>query len=84
MDCHQALPVLRSLFSGVDGVPPGCQLIARDGHVEIHRYRQPEYPHREMLAADARSDAEVVSGFRVVLDNAVAARLRATSKLVRT
>ncbi|HKP64721.1 MAG TPA: asparagine synthase (glutamine-hydrolyzing) [Polyangiales bacterium] len=74
-ELHNARPNQRSLFAGIHSVPPGCYLIARDGQVEIHRYWQLEYPRREVLAADTRSDAEVVAGFRSVLDDAVSQRL---------
>jgi asparagine synthase (glutamine-hydrolysing) len=74
-DCHFARPAQRTLFAGVYAVPPGCYLVARDGQVEIHRYWQLDYPKRELLAADTRSDAEIVAGFRAVLDDAVAERL---------
>jgi asparagine synthase (glutamine-hydrolysing) len=74
-DCHVARPNQRSLFAGVYAVPPGCYLIARDGQIEIRRYWQLDYPRREVLAADTRSEAEVAAGFREVLDEAVSQRL---------
>lgn len=74
-ECHFARPNQRSMFAGVYAVPPGCYLIARDGQVEIHRYWQLDYPRREVLAADTRSDEEVIAGFRAVLDDAVGQRL---------
>jgi asparagine synthase (glutamine-hydrolysing) len=74
-ELHHARPHQRSLFAGIYSVPPGCTLIARDGQVEIRPYWQLDYPQRDVLAADTRSDAEVVAGFRAVLDDAVGQRL---------
>lgn len=74
-DCHSVRRPDRSMFEGVHAVPPGCYLLARDGRVEIRRYWDLVYPSRETLAADPRSEAEIVAGFRTVLDDAVAQRL---------
>jgi asparagine synthase (glutamine-hydrolysing) len=43
--------------------------------VEIRPYWDTDFPSREELAADARSDEEVVDGFRAVLDDAIAERM---------
>jgi asparagine synthase (glutamine-hydrolysing) len=75
MDCHMSRPPHRTLFDGVYAVPPGCYATARNGRVEIHRYWQTDYPRREALARDSRSEAELVAGFRDVLEDAVAERL---------
>ncbi|MGH3963904.1 MAG: asparagine synthase (glutamine-hydrolyzing) [Pseudonocardiaceae bacterium] len=74
-ECHNVRTADRTLFAGIRAVPPGCMLVARDGQVEIRRYWDTDYPGRETLAADGRSEAEIVAGFREVLDNAVAERL---------
>ncbi|MGH3886249.1 MAG: asparagine synthase (glutamine-hydrolyzing) [Pseudonocardiaceae bacterium] len=74
-DCHNVRTADRTLFAGIRAVPPGCLLVARDGQVEIRRYWDTDYPRREALAADGRSEAEIVAGFREVLDDAVAERL---------
>ena len=66
-----------TLFAGIQQVPPGCLLIAKDGAVRIERYWENTYPTGAALAADRRSEAEIVSGFRTVLDDAVAERLTA-------
>jgi asparagine synthetase B (glutamine-hydrolysing) len=42
---------------------------------EVRPYWDTDYPSRESLAADGRSDADVSAGFREALDNAVAERL---------
>ena len=49
--------------------------MARDGQVDIRPYWDTNYPSREILAADGRSEAEIVAGFRQVLEDAVAQRL---------
>lgn len=74
-ELYAVRPPHRTFFAGVYAVPPGCYLIARDGHVDVYRYWDIEFPPAEVLAADRRSDAEVVDGFRAVLDDAVAERL---------
>jgi asparagine synthase (glutamine-hydrolysing) len=74
-ESHGVRTADRTLFAGIRAVPPGCMLVARDGQVEIRRYWDTDYPTREALAADGRSEAEIVAGFREVLDNAVTERL---------
>ena len=74
-ECHSVRPPDRTLFHGVYAVPPGCVLYARDGRVDIRPYWDMDFPDAATLAADRRSDAEVVSGFREVLDDAVRERL---------
>jgi len=74
-ECHSARTPDRTLFAGIRAVPPGCFLIARDGHVSVHTYWDIELPDRAALAADRRSDDEIVAGFRAVLDDAVRERL---------
>lgn len=74
-DCHQARSTHRTLFAGVFAVPPGCVAIARDGRVEVRSYWDMQYPPREVLEADRRSDEEIVEGFRDVFDDAISQRL---------
>jgi asparagine synthase (glutamine-hydrolysing) len=74
-ECHGVRGADRSLFEGIYAVPPGCYMIARDGCVAIHRYWDLDFPNRETLARDLRSDAEVAAGLRELLDQAVADRL---------
>ncbi len=74
-ECHQARAPHRTLFAGVFAVPPGCIAIAREGRVDIRSYWDMNYPTRETLANDRRSDEEVVEGFRAVFDDAVSQRL---------
>jgi len=68
-------PHSRTLFEGIYTVPPGHYAIAQRGEVSLYPYWDMEFPTAEELAADARSDAEVVAGFREVLDDAVRERL---------
>jgi asparagine synthase (glutamine-hydrolysing) len=66
----------RTLFNGVDQVPPGHFLVATGGHFRLIRYWDFDYP----TADDVRpggSDAEYAEQFRQVLDDAVRLRLRA-------
>ena len=74
-ECHNVRTADRTLFAGIRAVPPGCALVARDGQVDIRPYWDTTYPSREALATDTRSEAEIVAGFRQVLDDAVAQRL---------
>lgn len=74
-DCHGVRTADRTLFAGIRAVPPGCLLFARDGRVEIRPYWDTDFPRREALAADGRPEAEIITGFREVLDDAVAQRL---------
>jgi asparagine synthase (glutamine-hydrolysing) len=74
-ECHNVRTAEATLFAGIHQVPPGCMLLARGGRVEIRPYWDTDYPSSATLAADGRSDAEVVAGFREVLDDAVAQRL---------
>jgi asparagine synthase (glutamine-hydrolysing) len=74
-ECHCVRPPNRTLFEGVFAVPPGCLAIARDGRVDVRPYWDADYPTREELAADRRSEEEIVEGFRFVLDDAVRQRL---------
>ncbi len=66
-----------SMFQNIRQVPPGCLLYAKDGLVRIEPYWEPDYPAQTTLASDTRSEAEIVSGFRAVLDDSVAERLTA-------
>src|SRR5215472_15969094 len=68
-------PHSHSLFSGIYTVPPGHYAIAQRGEVSIYPYWDLEFPSAAELAADDRSDEEVVAGFRAVLDDAVRERL---------
>lgn len=64
-----------SMFLNIRQVPPGCLLIARNGAVEIRQYWENAYPKMTELVKDTRSEAEIVSGFRGVLEDAVSERL---------
>lgn len=74
-NCHHTRPANQTVFSGIRAVPPGCLLFAKDGFIDIRPYWDTQYPSRETLAADRRSDEDVIAGFRAVLDEAVAERL---------
>jgi asparagine synthase (glutamine-hydrolysing) len=66
-----------TMFENIHQVPPGCILIAKDGQVKIQQYWDTVYPTEAELATETRSEAEIVSGFRSVLDDAVSERLTA-------
>jgi asparagine synthase (glutamine-hydrolysing) len=68
-------PHSRSLFAGIHTVPPGHYAIAQHGEVSVYPYWDLAYPTAAELAADGRTDEEVVAGFRAVLDDAVRERL---------
>jgi len=69
------LPGERTLFRGVQAVPPGHFLRAtREGH-RVHQYWDVNYPVDGTLPA--RSDRDYIEGFREVLEAAVKTRLRA-------
>jgi asparagine synthase (glutamine-hydrolysing) len=73
--CHAVRPSQQTIFGGIRALPPGCVLYARDGQVDIRSYWDMEYPTRDALATDRRTDAEVIAGFRAALDDAVGERL---------
>jgi asparagine synthase (glutamine-hydrolysing) len=69
-------PQDRTLFEGINQVPPGHFLVATGGHVRLIRYWDFDYP----MANDLRpggTDEEYAERFRQVLDEAVRLRLRA-------
>jgi asparagine synthase (glutamine-hydrolysing) len=70
------IPGERTLFRGVNAVPPGHFLRAtREGH-RVHQYWDVDYPRDDATPAP-KSDAEYIEGFRAVLEEAVRVRLRA-------
>jgi asparagine synthase (glutamine-hydrolysing) len=66
----------RTLYQGVQQVPPGHYLLATPAHLQVARYWDFDYPSAETLRS-RRSDAEYVEEFRAALDEAVRIRLRA-------
>jgi asparagine synthase (glutamine-hydrolysing) len=74
-ECFHFRPHSRTLFSGIYTVPPGHYAIAQHGEVSVYPYWDLTFPTQAELDADDRSDAEVVRGFRAVLDDAVRERL---------
>src|SRR5215468_4574723 len=74
-ECFHFRPHSRSLFDGIYTVPPGHYAIAQRGEVSCYPYWDLAFPTAAEIAADDRSDAEVVAGFRAVLDGAVRERL---------
>ena len=74
-EMHGVRTADRTLFDGIYAVPPGSMLFARAGRVEIRPYWDTDFPTQTELAGDPRSEAEVVAGFREVLEDAVGERL---------
>ena len=66
-----------SMFENIHQVPPGCVAIAKNGAVRIERYWETNYPSAAALSEDNRSEADVIAGFRAVLEDSVAERLTA-------
>lgn len=65
----------RTMFAGVRSVPQGCYAVARAGEVQIYPYWDWDFPTTTETAADDRSEAEVVEGFREVLADSVRERM---------
>jgi asparagine synthase (glutamine-hydrolysing) len=74
-EAYHFRPHSHSLFAGIYTVPPGHYAIAQRGEVSVYPYWDLAFPTADALAADDRSDAEIVAGFRAVLDDAVRERL---------
>ena len=68
-------PHSRTLFEGIYTVPPGHYAIAQGSEVSLYPYWDLDFPTATELAADDRSDEEVVAGFREALEDAVRERL---------
>jgi asparagine synthase (glutamine-hydrolysing) len=69
-------PQDRTLFDGINQVPPGHFLVATGGHVRLIRYWDFDYPKAD-AGPPGGSDGEYAEWFRQVLDEAVRLRLRA-------
>jgi asparagine synthase (glutamine-hydrolysing) len=69
-------PQDRTLFAGINQVPPGHFLVANGGHVRLIRYWDFDYPKADAVPTGG-SDAEYAERLRQVLDEAVRLRLRA-------
>ena len=65
----------RTMFAGIRSVPQGCYAVVRGNDVQIYRYWDWDFPTTEETAADTRSEADVVAGFREVLSEAVRERM---------
>lgn len=74
-EVHSTRTADRTLFEGIHAVPPGAMLLARDGRVEIRPYWDTDFPRQDELAADPRTEGEIVEGFRAVLEDAVRERM---------
>ena len=74
-ECFHFRPHSHSIFDGIYTVPPGHYAIAQRGEVSVYPYWDLAFPTAAEIAADDRTDAEVVAGFRDVLDDAVRERL---------
>lgn len=70
------LPAERTLFRGVQAVPPGHFLRATPSGHRLQQYWDVQYP-RDAEAPPARTEREYIDGFREVLEASVKTRLRA-------
>lgn len=64
----------RTMFKGVQELPPGCSLIFEQGHARVLRYWEPSY---EPDPKDAHSENYYVDGLWELLVDATRLRLRA-------
>lgn len=74
-DLFHVMPSGSSMFEGIHAVPPGHYAIARNGAVTLHRYWDMSYSSAATLATDRRSDEDIISGFREVLERSVRERM---------
>ena len=70
------IPGERTLFKGVQTVPPGHFMRATPAGSRLHQYWDVDYP-RDDAAPAPKSDSEYIEGFRAVLEESVKTRLRA-------
>ena len=70
------IPGERTLFNGVQAVPPGYFMRATQAGSRLHQYWDVDYP-RDDAAPAPKTDREYIEGFRAVLEEAVKTRLRA-------
>lgn len=69
----------RSCFAGVNDLPPGCYLLAREGRIQTAPYWQLRFPDKTVSGSgrDSKSVGEYVEELRALLIDATTLRLRA-------
>jgi asparagine synthase (glutamine-hydrolysing) len=67
----------RTLFEGVQQVPPGHYLVANGNGIRLFRYWEFDYPPAAELAARNRDDRSYIEEFAAVFEEAVRLRMRA-------
>src|SRR3954471_8596466 len=67
----------RTPYKGIHELPPGHQLIAEDGAFSVRPYWKLEFPDRDEVKADGRSEFEVAEELKALLEDATRIRLRA-------
>lgn len=67
----------RSLFRGVQSIPPGHVLVLRDETVRSYRYWDFQYPTAAATQSKPGQERELIEEFRELFDEAVRLRLRA-------
>ena len=67
----------RTLFEGVQQVPPGHYLIAGRSGIRLYRYWEFNYPPADELAAQKRDEGSYIEEFAAVFEEAVRLRMRA-------
>ena len=77
MDVYRGGPI--SYFKGIEYLPGGSVLVAdpRRGTTTVRKYWDPPRPTEDELRADARSNEEIVTGYREILEDAVHINFRA-------
>jgi asparagine synthase (glutamine-hydrolysing) len=66
----------RTMFAGIESLPPGHLLIAEDGEVKVREYWDLDYP-QDGEPASGRAEAEVIEELREIFRRSVARRLQA-------
>ncbi len=67
----------RTPYEGIFELPPGHQLIARPGRIEVLPYWKLGYPAASEARGDTRSEAEVAEELEALLEDATRIRMRA-------
>lgn len=65
----------RTLFYGVQQIPPGCYLLATRNHIKVMKYWDLDYPEHEPLPYSPVQQAEAIEQLRASLNEAVQLRM---------
>jgi len=67
----------RTVFKGIQELPPGHVLVAGGGHISVKAYWRPCYPSRDDPRPEPRSEEDLAEELRGLLTDATRLRLRA-------